>query len=156
MKQTAKTGLPTGLVVDESATGKTGNDSVGVGRQYAGVIGNVENCQVGVYASLCHDTSATLVNERLFLPDAWADDSDRCEKAGIPEDRRRHQTKPQLALEMIDELDNLGLQWDGIGGDGLYGHRDALTVGLDDRELLYVLDVHKDELISEVDCGSRP
>jgi SRSO17 transposase len=149
LKRKAKTGLPTGMIVDESATVKKGNDSVGVGRQYAGVVGKVENCQTGVYASLCHDTSATLVNERLFLPEAWADDPERCKKAGIPEDTRHHQTKPQLALEMIDELDNLGVQWDWIGGDGLYGHNYELTVGLDERALLYVLDVHKDELIYE-------
>lgn len=152
--QKRQTSLPTGLIVDESATVKKGKASVGVGRQYAGVVGKVENCQVGVYASLCHDRSATLVNERLFLPEAWADDSDRCNTAGIPEDKRRHQTKPQLALEMIDELDNLGLQWDWIGGDGLYGHSYELTTGLDERELLYVLDVHKDELIYEVDPQS--
>ena len=147
--QKAKNATPTGLLVDESATLKKGNDSVGVGRQYAGVVGKVDNCQVGVYASLCHDTSATLVNERLFLPEAWADDSERCEKAGIPKGEQRHQTKPQLALSMIDELDNLGLQWDWIGGDGLYGHSDEFTTGLDERELFYVLDVHKDELIYE-------
>ncbi len=144
-----RTRLPTGLVLDESATVKNGNASVGVGRQYAGVVGNVENCQMGVYASLCHDTSATLINERLFLPETWADDPKRCEQAGIPKEAQQHRTKPQLALEMIDELDNLGLQWDWIGGDGLYGHSYELTVGLDERELFYVLDVHKDELISE-------
>lgn len=147
--QKRKTGLPTGLIVDESATVKKGRSSVGVGRQYAGVVGKVENCQVGVYASLCHASSATLVNERLFLPEAWASDSTRCKQAGMPEDRRQHRTKPQLALEMIDDLDNLGLQWDWIGGDGLYGHSYELTVGLDERELFYVLDVHKDELIYE-------
>ncbi|MCP4400014.1 MAG: transposase [bacterium] len=41
------------------------------------------------------------------------------------------------------------MQWDWIGGDGLYGHNYELTVGLDERDLLYVLDVHKDELIYE-------
>jgi SRSO17 transposase len=147
--QKAKNFLPTGLIVDESATIKKGNDSVGVGRQYAGVVGKVENCQVGVYASLCNDTSATLVNERLFLPESWADDPERCTKAGIPEHAQPHQTKPQLALSMIDELDNLGIQWDWIGGDGLYGHSYELTTGLDERGLFYVLDVHKDELIYE-------
>lgn len=149
VRRKAKTGLPTGMIVDESAMLKKGNDSVGVGRQYAGVVGKVDNCQVGVYVSLCHDTSATLVNERLFLPEAWAENPTRCEKAGIPEEAQQHQTKPQLALEMIDELDNLGLQWDWIGGDGLYGHSYELTVGLDERDLFYVLDVHKDELIYE-------
>ncbi|MCP4287472.1 MAG: IS701 family transposase, partial [Gammaproteobacteria bacterium] len=147
--QKAKNILPTGLIVDESATVKKGHDSVGIGRQYAGVVGKGENCQVGVYASLCNDTATTLVNERLFLPEAWADDPERCTKAGIPAHAQQHQTKPQLALSMIDELDDLGIQWDWIGGDGLYGHRYELTTGLDERGLFYILDVHKDELISE-------
>ncbi|MCP4400015.1 MAG: transposase [bacterium] len=113
-----RTGLPTGLVLDESATVKNGNASVGVGRQYAGVVGNVENCQVGVYASLCHADFATLVNECLFLPEAWADDSDRCKQAGIPADQRRHRTKPQLALEMIDERITLACNGIGLGEMG--------------------------------------
>lgn len=149
MRQQATTGRPTGLIVDESATVKKGKHSVGVGRQYAGVVGKVENCQVGVYASLCHDTSATLVNERLFLPQAWTEDPDRCQKAGIPEEARQHQTRPQLALAMLDELGHLGIQWDWIGGDGLYGHCYEFTTGLEERKLFYVLDVHKDELIYE-------
>ncbi len=145
----AKNATPTGLLVDESAHLKKGTDSVGVGRQYAGVAGKVDNCQVGVYTSLCNDTSATLVNERLFLPQSWADDPPRCKKAGIPDTAQQHQTKPQLALSMIDELDHLGLSWDWIGGDGLYGHSYEFTTGLDDRGLFYVLDGHKDELIYE-------
>jgi SRSO17 transposase len=151
VKQHAQTGQPTGLLLDECATLKKGKDSVGVGRQYAGEIGKVDTCQVGVYASLCHDTAATLVNERLFVPEAWANDPARCEKAGIPKEHQHHQTKPQLALEMIDELDDQGMYWDWIGGDGLYGHCYELTVGLDERDLLYVLDVHKDEHIYEED-----
>jgi len=54
----------TGLIIDESAHLKKGEKSVGVGRQYAGVIGKVDNCQVGVYASLVNDIRAGLVNER--------------------------------------------------------------------------------------------
>jgi hypothetical protein len=63
------------------------------------------------YASLCNDTSASLVNERLFLPEEWTEDPDRCTTAGIPPEARRHQTKPQQALSMIDELDNWGIHW---------------------------------------------
>ena len=33
------------------------------------------------------------------------------------------------------------------GGDGLYGHRFEFTKGVDERNLLYVLDGHKDELV---------
>ena len=147
--QQAIQGTPTGCIIDESAHLKKGVASVGVARQYAGVAGKVDNCQVGVYVSLCNHTSATLVNERLFLPEAWAEETDRCLQAGIPIEEQRHQTKPEHALNMIDELVAQQIHWDWIGGDGLYGHSSALTKGLDERGLLYVLDVHKDELIYE-------
>ncbi|MEA3643739.1 MAG: transposase [Lamprobacter sp.] len=62
-----------GYIVDESAHLKKGNQSVGVARQYAGVIGKVENCQVGVYASLVWNTHSTLINARLYLPDRGLD-----------------------------------------------------------------------------------
>ena len=39
-------------IIDETAHLKKGKCSVGVARQYAGVIGKVDNCQVGVYSSL--------------------------------------------------------------------------------------------------------
>jgi SRSO17 transposase len=133
--------------VDESGHLKKGTASVGVSRQYAGVIGKVDNCQVGVYSSLCHDTHATLINERLFLPEGWAEDPERCERAGIPEDLRIHHSNPQLALSMIDEDVSNGIQCDWIGGDGLYGHSFEFTKGLDERGLFYVLDVHKDDVI---------
>jgi SRSO17 transposase len=60
---------------------------------------------------------------------------------------REYKTKPELALDMIDEVVARGVKFDWIGGDGLYGHNTQLTYGLDDRNLFYVLDVHKDELI---------
>ncbi|MCH8319278.1 MAG: transposase [Bacteroidetes bacterium] len=67
----AKSKKPTGLIVDESAHLKKGTKSVAVGKQYAGVVGKVENCQVGVYASMVNDNRAGLVNERLFIPETW-------------------------------------------------------------------------------------
>jgi SRSO17 transposase len=51
-KQKARSGKPTGLQSDETSHLKKGNKSVGVSRQYAGVIGKVDNCQVSVHASL--------------------------------------------------------------------------------------------------------
>lgn len=140
-------GTPTGYIIDESSHLKKGNSSVGVCRQYAGVIGKVDNCQIGVYASLCNGTEATLINEKLFLPKAWTEDPKRCEKAGIPEDEAIHRTKPQLALEMIDHDISKGVKFDWVGGDGLYGHNTEFTKGLDERGLMYLLDVHKDERV---------
>lgn len=140
-------GLPVGLLIDESSTIKKGNESVGVSRQYAGSVGKVDNCQVGVYASLCNDTSTTLVHEKLFLPESWTGDAKKCDRAGIPEEHRKFKTKPQLALEIIDECVENGVRFDWIGGDGLYGHSGELTRALDERGLFFVLDVHRDEMV---------
>jgi SRSO17 transposase len=111
-------GLPTGNIIDESAHLKQGMASVGVSRQYAGVVGNVDTCQVGVYSSLCHDRYATLINERLFLPRCWAEAEARGERAGIPPNQRQPQSNPQQARAMIDENLAQGIQWDWMGGMG--------------------------------------
>lgn len=142
-----QTGLPTGYIIDESAHLKKGTESVGVSNQYAGVIGKVDNCQVGVYSSLVNDTRATIINERLFLPKVWITSKTKCDKAKIPTEYQEYQTKPALALSMIDQDLKRGVQFDWIGGDGLYGHNYELTTGLDQRGLFYVMDVHKDALI---------
>jgi len=39
------------IIFDETSFVKKGDDSVGVGRQYCGTIGKVDNCQVGVFAA---------------------------------------------------------------------------------------------------------
>lgn len=138
---------PVGLIVDESSHLKKGDKSVGVSKQYAGVAGKVENCQVGVYLSMVNDSRAGLVDERLFIPEKWIKDKARCKVAGIPKEQMTFKTKPELALEMIDQKIRDGIEFDWVGGDGLYGHNSTLREGLDARGLFYVLDVHKDEKI---------
>ncbi|MCH2085523.1 MAG: IS701 family transposase [Saprospiraceae bacterium] len=142
-----KSGQPTGLIIDESAHLKKGDKSIGVCPQYAGVVGKVENCQVGVYASLINDNRTTLIDESLFLPAKWAKNRLRCQKAGVLEEHIQFKTKPQLALEMIDRALDLEVAFDWVGGDGLYGHNSELRNGLQSRGLFYVLDVHKDEKV---------
>jgi len=145
--QKQKNSLPTGYIIDESAHLKKGKKSVGVSRQYAGVSGKVDNCQVGVYASLVNENHATIINERLFLPEAWVNDKARCKLAGIPGKHQSFKTKPQLALEMLKQDIARGVQFDWIGGDGLYGHSYELGRAIDDLNLFFVLDVHKDETV---------
>jgi len=139
-----KQNCPTGLIIDESAHLKRGDKSVGVARQYAGVVGKVENCQVGVYASLCTGNRSCLIDERLYLPESWTSDPQRCEEAGIPQESCTFKTKPQLALDIIDQAKGEEIEFNWVGGDGLYGHTYELRKGLDERGLLFVLDIHKD------------
>ncbi len=90
------------LLLDESGFKKSGSHSVGVARQWCGRLGKVDNCQVGVFTALGRDRRVTLVDERLYLPEKWSDDPQRCEQAGIPEGGRCFKTKVVLALEMVE------------------------------------------------------
>jgi SRSO17 transposase len=52
----------TALLIDESGFEKKGKHSVGVGRQWNGRRGKVDNCQVGVFATLCSGRYSTLLS----------------------------------------------------------------------------------------------
>lgn len=145
--QKHKSGRPTGFIFDETSHLKKGIKSVGVARQYAGIIGKVDNCQVSVHASLGNEKYCTLIGSELFLPKEWIDDKTRCQQAGIPVEEQTYQTKPELALKLVKRAIDAGIEFDFIGGDGLYGHNAELTRALDELGQFYVLDVHKDELV---------
>lgn len=138
---------PVGLILDEKAHLKKGKKSAGVSRQYAGVIGKVDNCQVGVYSSICAEKYATIIDHRLYLSEEWANDKQRCKEAGIPPEKSEFKTKPQLALDMVEELTSWEVEYDFIGGDGLYGHGFELMKGINNLNKNYVLDIHKDNTI---------
>src|SRR5436309_9123105 len=55
-------------VVDDTAYPKKGTHSVGVARQYCGVLGKPENCQVAVTISLVNATMSVPGAYRLYLP----------------------------------------------------------------------------------------
>ena len=76
-------GDPSGvLVVDETGFLKKGEHSVGVARQYSGAAGRVENCQVGVFLAYASRLGQALIDRRLYLPEAWAEDA-RSADAGL-------------------------------------------------------------------------
>ena len=91
------------LVFDPSAFAKSGRESVGVARQWCGRLGKVENCQVGIYLGYVSGQEHALVDMRLYLPKEWTRDKTRCKKTGVPTKRRRHHTRHQLCLEMLQE-----------------------------------------------------
>lgn len=131
----------TGLYLDESSFVKKGDASVGVQRQYCGRLGKIENCQVGVFACLGRADRALLVDFRLFLPEAWLEDERRCAKAKVPPEERRHRTKAQLALEMVQAARERGLSYRWIGGDEVFGNNVGLTDALEDMGETFLMDV---------------
>ena len=78
------------LLIDESSFVKKGKHSVGVARQWCGRLGKVDNCQVGVFAALGRGHRTTLVDFRLYLPDAWSNDKRRCKKAAVLNTNNNH------------------------------------------------------------------
>ena len=135
------------LLLDESGFEKKGEHSVGVARQWNGRLGKVDNCQVGVFAALGCGTRVSLIDFRLYLPESWSKDALRCKKMGIPESFRAFKTKSELALEMVRHQRQQGIQFAWVGADGGYGKEPAFLRGLDDMDEIFVVDVHKDQLI---------
>lgn len=129
-----------GLLLDESGNEKAGKRSVGVSRQYIGNVGKVCNSQVGVYAGLSRGEKIGLVGARLYLPEEWSGDKKRCQKAGVPTEEQEYRTKPELALEIIEELEGV-VDYEWIGGDTIYGNSPELRKALRKKKKGYVLDV---------------
>lgn len=135
------------LLIDESGFAKKGVKSVGVGRQWNGRLGKVDNCQVGVFAALSDGANVAPVDLRLYLPQVWCEDPERCEKAKIPADQREHRTKPELAWEMVQAAQANGLRFSWVGLDGLYGNAPKLLRQIEDAGLRYCADVHCNQSI---------
>lgn len=100
-----KLGLDIGgfWIVDDTGFPKKGKHSVGVARQYCGALGKQDNCQVAVSVSLASPTGSMPVSWQLYLPQDWAQDAERRDKAGVPQ-AIGFATKPQIALQHLKRL----------------------------------------------------
>ena len=140
-----------GLLIDESAHRKKGRESVGVGRQYCGTIGKVDNCQVAVYGALSAEKYYGLVDTALYLPEEWVSDGARCKKAGVPPlaagEKRVCKTKVELALDIVRRQKELGTWFHYVSADGLYGNSYHFQQELDKMGILFVLDIHSDQYV---------
>lgn len=135
----------TALLIDEAAITKKGEHSVGVARQWNGRLGKVDNCQVGVFAALSLGARVTLIDKRLYLPQKWIDDPERCKDAKILKHQQTLKTKAALALEMVRHQRRLGVKFAWVGGDGGYGKDPALLRALEDDGETFVMDVHRNQ-----------
>ena len=117
-------------IVGDTASPKKGQHSVGVARQYCGVLGKQENWQVAVSVSVANDAVSLPVAYQLYLPEPWARDPRRRRAAGVPE-AVPFQPKWQIALGQIRILQAEGLPSAPVVADAGYGDtpefREALT-----------------------------
>ena len=127
-------------IIDDTGFPKKGKHSVGVSRQYCGMLGKQDNCQVAVSVSLACDQGSAPVAWQLYLPEDWAVDPVRRQQVGVPEDLR-FATKTQIALSQLRALLADGAPHHCVVADAGYGVDTALRQALSDMGLLYAVGV---------------
>jgi SRSO17 transposase len=127
-------------IVDETGFLKKGTKSAGVKRQYSGTAGKVENCQIGVFLTYCTGRGNTFLDRRLYLPEEWCQDGERRRGARVPE-QVVFQTKPQLAMQMLEHAWARGVPMEWVAGDTIYGDDTRLRDRVAQARKKYVLAV---------------
>jgi SRSO17 transposase len=127
-------------IVDDTSFPKQGQHSVGVARQYCGVLGKQDNCQVAVSLSVANDQVSLPIAYRLYLPQEWAANPKRCTKAGVPQDIA-FETRTAIALGQLRQALAEGVPVGIVLGDAAYGIETGFRVGVSALGLSYVLGV---------------
>lgn len=127
-------------IVDDTGFPKKGKHSVGVARQYCGVLGKQDNCQVAVSISLACEQASVPVAFQLYLPDEWAQDPARRKKAGVPA-QMKFTTKTEIALQQLEALLAQGAAKHCVLADAGYGVNQAFRQRLTEMGLPYVVGI---------------
>jgi SRSO17 transposase len=142
------------LIVDETGFIKKGTRSAGVGRQYTGTTGKIDNCQIGVFLAYATDIGRALIDRELYLPKAWTDDRERARAAGIG-DEVGFATKPELARSMLQRTLDAGVAVGWLTADEAYGQDKRLRVWCEQHGLPYVLATRSNDTVATVDWRQR-
>jgi len=127
-------------IVDDTGFPKKGQHSVGVARQYCGQLGKQDNCQVAVSLSLASAQGSLPIAFGLYLPEEWASDKARREKAGVPA-QIKFATKPQIALEQIRAAKAAHVPVGTVLADAGYGNDTSFRERLSELGLKYCVGV---------------
>jgi SRSO17 transposase len=127
-------------IVGHTGLPKKGAHSVGVARQYCGQTGKRDNCQVAVSLSVATWTASVPIAYRLYLPEDWANHSQRRQQRKIPGDIA-FQTKLEIALGQIRQAIADGVPQGTVLGDPAYGNDTGFRQAAAKLELSYVLGI---------------
>ncbi len=144
------------LVVDDTALPKKGELSVGVARQYCGQLGKRANCQSLVSLTLAQGEVPVPVGLRLFLPDEWVADPERCARAGVPGTEVVARAKGEIALAELDRVRAAGVRFGCVLADAGYGASAAFRHALDDRGLLWAVGIACTQKVYNADVQLVP
>src|SRR3954453_16255244 len=142
------------LIVDETGFIKKGTRSAGVGRQYTGTTGKIDNCQIGVFCAYATPSGRALIDRELYLPRAWTDDRNRARAGGIG-DEVGFATKPELARSMLTRALEAGVPAGWLTADEVYGRDKRLRVWCEQHGLPYVLATRSTDTVATVDWRQR-
>jgi len=131
------------LILDGSDIPKRGDHSAGVAAQWCGATGKTDNCQAGVFLGYASRQGYTLLDRRLYLPEAWFDDEHaaRWQACRIPGEVV-FQTKAELGAEMVERLQARGeLPATWLVCDEWFGCNQALLDRIDAAGLWYLAEI---------------
>lgn len=141
-------------VLDDTGFLKQGKHSPGVQRQYTGSAGKTTNCQIGVSLLLATEHAHVATDFRLYIPESWAQDRERCRRAHIPDDIG-YSPKWCLALNMIEEALAAGLPKGVVLADCDYGHKTVFRDMLAVLGLPYALEVQSTTRLRRVGVSGK-
>src|SRR5712664_316970 len=127
-------------IIDDTSFPKKGRHSVGVHHQYCGQLGKQANCQVVVTLSIANHHASLPIAYRLYLPEVWAEDAARRNKAHVPREIT-FKTKPQIALEQIRAAVLAGVAPGVVLMDAGYGNNSILRQAITGLGLPYVVSI---------------
>jgi SRSO17 transposase len=131
------------LIIDGSDVPKQGTHSAGVARQWCGATGKKDNCQAGVFLGYASRKGATLLDRRLYLPQAWftPEYRERWQACLIPSGTP-FQTKQALARDLVERAVQRGtLRAHWVTCDEGFGDDPAFLARLDALDLWYLAEV---------------